>query len=70
MCNIGKNGSAIKTEQTAGEKGRVFTNWLSPRSVGLLVGICWTKSQSTRHSLGLGSHGHKLLVHNLARGVD
>ena len=27
----------------------------SPRRVGLLAGICWTKSQSPRYSLGLGA---------------
>ena len=29
-----------KTLKTAGGKGHVFTNWLSP-SVGLSAGICW-----------------------------
>ena len=37
------------------EKTAVILPDSSPRRVGLLAGICWTKSQSPRYSAGVGA---------------
>ena len=42
--------------QAAGENSSGFTNERSPQGE-VLAGICWTKSQSPRYSLGLWEGG-------------
>ena len=57
MLYIGKKGSEMKRWQAVGENSSGFTKLLptsSPRRVGLLAGICLTKSQSPRYAPGLG----------------
>ena len=49
---IGKKGRKMKPGETA-----VLLPTSSPRMVGLLAGICWTKSQNSRYSTGGGGGG-------------
>ena len=59
LLYIDKKGSEMKNSRLRGKTVQIssgFTNE-SPRRVGLLAGICWTKSRSPRYSPGLGGGG-------------
>ena len=53
LLYIDKKGHEMKRLQAAGETSSGFTNEQS--LVGLLPGICWTKSQSPCYSPGPGA---------------
>ena len=53
LLYIDKKGSEMKNSRLRGKTAVVLPT-SSPRRVGLLARICWTKSQSPRYSPGLG----------------
>ena len=54
LLYIDKKGSEMKINNRLRGKTAVVLPTSSPRRVGLLAGICWTKSQSPGYSMGLG----------------
>ena len=56
LCFIGKVAVQCKHNRLLGKMAVVLPTGC-PRSVGLLAGICWTKSQSPRYTPGLQMTG-------------
>ena len=59
VCCICKKGCEIKRGKTAEVLPKS-----SLRRVGLLAGICWTKSQSPRYSMGVVGGGGDVVTNN------
>ena len=52
---LDRQSSAMYDKRVRGRGKDVVLLTCFPRSVGLLAGICWKKSQSPSYSLGLGA---------------
>ena len=63
LLYIDKKGSEMKNSRLRG-KTAVVLPMSSPRRVGLLAEICWTKSQSPRYSPGLGGGGGAVVTND------